>query len=193
MFILIFYSLGILYNFTTDYSKFSNLFPGIRSKLISISTSYNFPFFREIFLNWGMSASSARNISFLLNASNDPEAPANKKDGHTSNAVAVVVGGGQETFYSRPKDYTLVLKNRKGFVKLALQSGRPIVPVLSFNEVDLYDQLTFAPGTWIRSIQDWVRQRSVVPPLVFYGRGFFQNNFGFFPHPRPITTVGKIV
>lgn len=138
-----------------------------------------------------MAAASANTISTLLSASNDPKAPANR-DGFTSNATVVVIGGAQEAFYATPKNYTLVLKNRKGFVRLAMQSGTPVVPVVSFNEVDIYDQLYSEPGSKLRKIQEWAKSYTGMAPVVAYGRGFFQYSFGLLPKRNPITTVGKI-
>jgi 2-acylglycerol O-acyltransferase 2 len=39
------------------------------------------------------------------------------------NAVALVVGGASESLESRPGTYKIILKRRKGFVKLALMHG----------------------------------------------------------------------
>lgn len=39
------------------------------------------------------------------------------------NALAIIVGGAQEALDARPGSYTLLLKNRKGFVRLAIRHG----------------------------------------------------------------------
>lgn len=41
----------------------------------------------------------------------------------TGNAVAIVIGGAAESLSCRPGVTTLILKNRKGFVRMALQHG----------------------------------------------------------------------
>ena len=41
----------------------------------------------------------------------------------TGNAVIIVVGGVEEGLEANPGSYNLVLKNRKGFVKMAIQTG----------------------------------------------------------------------
>lgn len=41
----------------------------------------------------------------------------------TGNAVVIVIGGAAESLSCRPGVTTLILKNRKGFVRLALQYG----------------------------------------------------------------------
>lgn len=41
----------------------------------------------------------------------------------TGNAVAIVIGGAAESLSCRPGVTTLILKNRKGFVRMALRHG----------------------------------------------------------------------
>lgn len=103
--------------------------------------------------------------------------------------MALIIGGAQEALHARPGNYRLVLKNRKGFVKLAIQTGAPIVPVISFGEIDLFDQPSNEPGSLLRAYQDFVKRWTGVVPAVFLGRGFIENTFGFLPYKKPITTV----
>lgn len=157
---------------------------------MTLAQNFYFPIFREIALSWNMTAASASNITTLLTASNDPKDPANR-DGYTSNAACLIVGGAQESFYATPKNYTVVVKKRKGFVKLAMKSGKSIVPVISFNEVDIYDQVYAKPGSRLRKIQEWAKSYTNIAPIIPIGRGFFQYSFGWLPQRRPITTVSK--
>lgn len=103
--------------------------------------------------------------------------------------VVLVLGGAQEALYARPGNYRLVLKNRKGFVKLAIQTGSPLVPVFSFGEIDIFDQPNNEPGTRIRAYQDFVKRWTGVAPAFFHGRGFSAKSFGLIPYRHPITTV----
>ena len=41
----------------------------------------------------------------------------------TGNAVIIVVGGAEEALFASPGNYTLKLKSRKGFVKMAIKTG----------------------------------------------------------------------
>ena len=52
-----------------------------------------------------------------------------------------MVGGAEESLNARPGIYKLVLKNRKGFVRIAIETGASLVPVFSFGEVEVYDQM----------------------------------------------------
>ena len=103
--------------------------------------------------------------------------------------VALVVGGAQEALHARPGNYRLVLNKRKGFVKIAIQTGAPLVPVFSFGELELFDQACNDPGTKVRAYQDWFKKLTGVAPAFFYGRGFLQRSFGFLPHRGPLITV----
>lgn len=183
---MLYYSSGPFGNFNTNHTKWRQLFPGIRSKLMTLNFHFYIPFFREVLLGLGMASASSNSIRMLLAASNEQS-----EDGYTSNGVMIVVGGAQEAFHARPKNYTVVLKRRKGFVKIALQTGTPIVPVISFNEVDIFSQAESQPGSIIRRFQEFVKQLTGVSPIMFMGRGFFQYSFGWIPQRRPITTVGK--
>ena len=55
-------------------------------------------------------------------------------------AVILIIGGAEEAFDARPGSYRLTLRNRKGFVRKALQHGADLVPVFSFGENELYRQ-----------------------------------------------------
>lgn len=46
--------------------------------------------------------------------------------------ITIVVGGARESLDAQPHSLRLVLKRRKGFVKLAIRTGADLVPVLSF-------------------------------------------------------------
>lgn len=148
--------------------------------------------------------SSIRNA---LMQSNDGDADCNA-DGFTSNAVSncfvscqfsfilyfffkaiIAVGGSQEVIYARPGNYHVVLKNRKGFIKLALQTGASLVPVFSFGENDIYNQPSNEPGTALRKFQDFIKTFLGITPPIVNGRGFFQYSFGLIPLRIPIATV----
>lgn len=175
-------------NFNNNYSKWHTLFPGIRAKVCTLGYHMVWPIFREMVLGIGMASASARSISTLLTQSNDKNHPSNK-DGFTSNAVMLMVGGAQEALHSRPNNFTLVLKERKGFVKIALRTGSSLVPVFSFGELDLYDQVPNPPGSRLRYWQEMFKRITGVAPIVVNGRGIFQYSFGFVPRRRPLNTV----
>ncbi|CAD7077174.1 unnamed protein product [Hermetia illucens] len=181
-------STGAFANFATSASNWKELFPGIRSKLVTLNFHFQIPFFRIFPFSWGLASASSNSLKALLTASNDPKDPINR-DGYTANAATVVVGGAQESLYCRPNNYQVVVKKRKGFIKMALVTGAPIVPVFSFGEVDVFDQPANPPGSLLRRYQEWFKSITGMAPIMFIGRGFFQYSFGMIPRRRRITTV----
>jgi len=68
-----------------------------------------------------------------------------------------------------------------------------IVPVFSFGETNIYDQLKNPEGSFIRNVQNKLRKAMGLAPCVILGRGVFQYSFGIIPQRRPITTVGMFL
>ena len=54
-------------------------------------------------------------------------------------ATVLVPGGARESLNGEKDQIRLVLKNRKGFIKLAIKHGVPLVPTFSFGEQRVYD------------------------------------------------------
>lgn len=180
--------LGAFINFATNATGFHDKFPKIRSRPVTLNFHFVIPFFREILLSWGLVSANPNSILSLLKATNKPDQPVND-DGFTSNAVVIVVGGAAESLHCRPNNYTLVLRKRKGFCKLAIKAGTPIVPVMTFGEVDLFDQPPNPPGSKLRRFQEFVKNTTGIAPAAFVGRGFFQYSYGLIPRRKPLNTV----
>ncbi|CAO1321194.1 unnamed protein product [Diamesa hyperborea] len=181
-------SIGAFGNFATNATDFRKKFPAIRAKLCTLNYHFYVPLFREIVLGWGMMSSKYSAIKRVLNQSNSKAAECNN-DGFTSNACIVMVGGAQEALNSRPGSYQLVLKKRRGFIKLALETGSSLVPIFSFGEVDLFEQAANPPGSFLRKFQDAFKRVTGVSPIVPIGRGFLQYSYGLIPRSYPITTL----
>ena len=60
-------------------------------------------------------------------------------------AITIVVGGARESLDAQPHSLRLVLKRRKGFVKLAIRTGADLVPVLAFGGMYLESPNLFSP------------------------------------------------
>lgn len=65
------------------------------------------------------------------------------------------------------------------------------MPVYSFGETDLYNQWIFPENSLLYKIQQAVRKFTGIAPVLFLGRGIFQNHFGLLPYQKPINMVGK--
>lgn len=67
-----------------------------------------------------------------------------------------------------------------------------LVPAFSFGENDLFRQVVFEEGSWMRGIQKRFQKLVGFAPCVFYGRGLTSiHSRGFLPYPKPITTVSE--
>ncbi|KAL3277964.1 hypothetical protein HHI36_013304 [Cryptolaemus montrouzieri] len=162
--------------FATEHGEFRDYFPGLKPHLCVLDQHFNNPFLRELYLALGMCSPSARSLNYLLS----------KPGG--GNAVALVVGGVAEAYYCKPRQYKLVLKNRKGFIKIALKNGSSLVPLFSFGETDIFDQYT-SNSPWFKQVQESIRKVIGLAPIIPLGRGFFQYSFGIIPQRRSIAVV----
>ncbi|XP_067841735.1 diacylglycerol O-acyltransferase 2 isoform X2 [Heptranchias perlo] len=169
---------GAFCNFGTEATGFSSKFPGIRPFLATLAGNFRVPVLREYLMSGGIFPVSRDAIDFLLS-----------KNG-TGNAVIIVIGGAAESLECSPGNNVLTLKNRKGFVKIALQNGADLVPVYSFGENEVYRQIIFKEGSLMRAIQRKFQKLIGFAPCVFQGRGFFSSSsWGLVPYAKPISTV----
>ena len=86
--------------------------------------------------------------------------------------------------------YKIILKNRKGFIRMALQTGASLVPVFSFGENDLFNQAPNPTGSPLRRLQDKLKRMTGIGFPAWSGRGFFsEKSFGIVAFNRPVNTV----
>ena len=168
--------MGALTNFATEANDFSTLFHGIDLRLLTLSTNFHMPIFREFLMALGVCSVSRKSCDNILN----------KGPGHS---LMIVVGGAAESLFAFPNTYDLVIKKRFGFIKLAVMNGASLVPVMSFGENDIWDQVANPQGSILRSVQLTFKKYMTFAPPLFHGRGIFSYNYGVLPHRRPITSV----
>jgi len=92
----------------------------------------------------------------------------------------VVVGGQSEMFESRANDPRIrIVRFHKGFFRVAIQHGTPLLPVYSFGETKTYSLLEMP------AMQRFFKKRIGFPfPYVPFGRWFLP-----IPRRRPVTVV----
>lgn len=100
-----------------------------------------------------------------------------------------MVGGARESIESYPDKYRLVLNRRKGFIRVALQTGASLVPVISFGENNAYMTVQTPKGSLLRNIQEKILQWFLIGAPVLLGRGIFNYTIGILPFRTPIYTV----
>lgn len=64
------------------------------------------------------------------------------------------------------------------------------MPVFSFGETEIYQQLDNPEGSLVRKIQDKLTSMFTFAPVLFFGRGVFQYSFGILPQRRPLFVAG---
>ncbi|XP_048450458.1 2-acylglycerol O-acyltransferase 2-A-like [Rhincodon typus] len=67
-----------------------------------------------------------------------------------------------------------------------------LVPVFSFGENEVFDQVNNPKGSLLRKIQERLQKVMGISLPLFHARGVFQYSFGLMPYRKPIhTVVGK--
>ena len=104
-------------------------------------------------------------------------------------AITIVVGGARESLDAQPHTLRLVLKRRKGFVKLGIRTGADLVPVLAFGENELYEQVQPETHPLIHKSQLVVKKMLGFTVPLFHARGVFNYDVGLMPYRRPLNVV----
>ncbi|KAF7548251.1 hypothetical protein G7046_g8744 [Stylonectria norvegica] len=171
--------------FGTNALGFAELFPGITNTLLTLDSNFRLPFNRDWILRMGLQSVSKESIWNILTKGG----PNGEGQGR---AVTIVVGGARESLEAQPGTLRLILKGRKGFVKMALRTGADLVPVIGFGENDLYDQLSPKTHPRVHKLQMFVLKafKFTIPAL--HGRGLLNYDVGMMPYRRPVNiVVGK--
>jgi 2-acylglycerol O-acyltransferase 2 len=136
---------------------------------------------RELLLWSGTCAASNRSLKFILG---------NKGHCKQKGQVSIlIVGGAAESLEARPGRFKLVLKNRKGFIRVALETGTSLVPVFSFGENEVFFALENPENSRLRRFQNVIKKHFHFGLPVISGRGVFNYSFGLLPHRKPMHTV----
>jgi hypothetical protein len=173
---------GAFAAFGTEALGFSKLFPGITNTLLTLDANFRIPFYREYALAMGLASVSRESCENILTKGGP--------DGEgMGRAITIVVGGARESLNAQPNSLRLVLKRRKGFVKLAIRTGADLVPVLAFGENDLYDQVDSDQHPIIHKLQMLVKQTLGFTIPLFHARGVFNYDVGLMPYRTPLNIV----
>lgn len=180
--------MGAIANFATEATDFTEKFPGLNPHLLTLSTNFLIPFYRDLILSLGICSVSIKSCMSILRSSNlqskDPSQ--NKGEG---NCLVIVVGGAAESLSAHPGTADLTLKRRLGFIKLAIREGADLVPVFSFGENDVYAQLSNSKGTALYEMQKRFQAVFGFTLPIFHGRGVFNYSLGLLPYRHPIVSV----
>lgn len=152
----------------TDATGFDKLYPGVVLHLMGLKPIFLIPFFREWIMMHGHATPGAKTIRALLGS---------------QESVALAVGGAHESLDAFPGTYTLTI--RKGFVRVAMQGGATLVPVVSFGENELYTQRENREGSKLRWLQLKIKQYFGFTVPLFCGRSWLP----LLPKSVPLDTI----
>ncbi|KAK7386591.1 hypothetical protein VNO78_26924 [Psophocarpus tetragonolobus] len=123
--------------------------PLAKTKFLASSAVFYIPFLRHIWTWLGFTPVTKRNFISSLEA---------------GYSCILVPGGIRETFFMEPSCEIAYLKERRGFVRVAMEMGLPLVPVFCFGQTKVYKWWK-APG---KLIQNLARAMKIIP-LLFWG------------------------
>lgn len=104
-------SSGAFAAFATEALDFEKMFNGIKAYVCTLKINFMMPFLRETCLSSGLVAASRNSLNWVLSSPGK------------GRAAVLVVGGAAEARFNMPGVYKIVLKNRKGFCRIALENG----------------------------------------------------------------------
>jgi len=142
------------------------LFPNVDFRVLGATPMFYVPFCREFCLWLGAIDASRKSAEKAL------------KSGLS---LMVYPGGSKEIFHTRPgsDEITIVLNERLGFVKLAIQHGASLVPSVVFGEKEAYNKLEIS-----EEVKSWFLKNLKIPLLVFWG-----TLFTWIPLRKKIVTI----
>ncbi|KAK2750088.1 diacylglycerol O-acyltransferase 1 [Myotisia sp. PD_48] len=173
---------GAFAAFATEGLGFSKLFPGITNTLLTLDSNFRLPFYRDYALAMGLASVSRESCENLLSKGG-------LNDEGMGRAITIVIGGAQESLDAQPNTLRLILRRRKGFVKMAICTGADLVPILAFGENELYEQVAPDQHPLIHKFQMLMKRTMGFTIPLFHARGVFNYDVGLMPYRRPLNIV----
>lgn len=171
--------------FATEALGFSEKFPGITNALLTLDSNFILPLYREYVFSMGLASVSKKSIVNILSRGG-------RNGEGMGRAVTIVVGGAREALDAHPGVLRLIV--RKGFIKVALQTGADLVPVVGFGENDLYEQLDPHTHPALHKLQRMFLKTVKWTVPLLHGRGIFNYDVGLMPYRSPVNiVVGKAI
>jgi len=145
--------------------EWNELFPNIDVRCLAASVLFKIPVIRECASWIGACPANHKNACKALESGKN---------------IALIPGGSDEQLESNPDHEVVLIKKRKGFIKLALEFGCDLVPVYCFGVNDLYHQISSFKG-----IRRWLVRKTRVAFTFGWGRQYYN----LMPLQRPIYIV----
>ncbi|KAJ3206720.1 Diacylglycerol O-acyltransferase 2 [Dinochytrium kinnereticum] len=168
------YCLGVWANLTSNARNLNAVLPGIKIRPCTLPINFKIPFWREFILSMGAISVDRKALHTLLKSKTGSK-------NSNGNALLLVTGGGEEYLHMEPGTMDLVILKRKGFVKLSLTTGAPLVPVITFGENDIFTRLD---TPFVRKMTKFTQN------LAHFAFPAFTGRWGtFIPRRKPLITV----
>uniref|UniRef100_A0A8R1Y1M8 Acyltransferase n=1 Tax=Onchocerca volvulus TaxID=6282 RepID=A0A8R1Y1M8_ONCVO len=166
-------SMNTFANFTTNATGMLEKHPGMNVRVCTLTPQFWPPLRREWGMLYGLIDCSKESLHYVLNTKNS-----------INNIVVLIVGGAEEALDAHPGSHILTLSKRKGFIKIAIETGAQLVPMYCFGENELFEQVSNPDGSYLRRLQSKLKKITKISFPICHGCGLF-SNFGL----KPLNTV----
>lgn len=92
---------------------------------MTLNVSFWVPFFKEWLLINGFCSANKPTLESRL----------------SSESIVLIPGGAVEALHCKPKTMRLIIRKRKGFIRLAMETKAAVVPCIGFGENDIFDTI----------------------------------------------------
>lgn len=168
---------GAIGALASDAAGFSYLFPGITNTLLMKDTAFFTPLLREYLLASGLGGVSRGScVKHLIRGGHDGRG--------MGRAITITVGGSREYAIAKPDTMGIVIRIRKGFIRVAVETGADLVPVIAFGENELFSPVDVNSSLLKKGIA------KIWEGFVGHPVSFSTGRFGMFiPYRKPVRVV----